>query len=116
MGYLLNTSIVGYFKNRWKIITGILVLICFLAVAGIAFAVVPVIGFPIFAVTLYIWYVPGVLFDWTGFFTFNEFGANPNGLAGYIIMFLFYVVVAAVLAAPFGGKKHRPADKYKHQS
>ena len=104
---MLNNGIVGYFKNRWKIILGLLVLIGLLATAGVRAGGLPIIGSPLFLAALFIWYLPGVLFEWTGLFTFHEFGAIPKGVAGYIVMFLFYVALAVLLAAPCGRQKSK---------
>jgi len=106
----LNNGIVGYFKNRWKVILGLLALICLIALGGVRAGGLPIIGLPLFLAALLIWYVPGILFEWTGLFTFHEFGAIPKGIAGYVVMFVFYVAIAALLAAPFGGKKPKNTD------
>jgi hypothetical protein len=55
-----------------------------------------------------IWYVPGVLFGWTGLFEYHEFGANPAGWAGHAVMFAFYVCVAALASWPFGPRRAAP--------
>ena len=66
---------------------------------------IPLIGTPIFLASLFLWYIPGILFAWTGFFEFHEFGAAPTGVIGHIIMFLFYAAIAWVLSLPFAPRR-----------
>ena len=94
---------IKFLKPRWKIIVGLLVFIGMLATGGIWLGVfLPVIGTPIFLAALFVWYIPGIVFHWTGYFSYSEFGAAPNAWQGYMIMFFFYLVIAIILSIPFG--------------
>ncbi len=58
-----------------------------------------------------LWYIPGILFNWTGYFKYHEFGASPSGWEGFVIMFVFYACIAVLLSWPFGrAKKARPGS------
>ncbi len=92
-----------FLKPRWKIILGFLVFVGVMATFGIWLGVfIPILGTPIFMAALYIWYIPGVVFNWTGYFTYSAFGAAPNAWQGYVIMTLFYLAIGVVLSIPFG--------------
>ena len=66
---------------------------------------IPFLGGIFFIVGLMVWYIPGVLFAWTGFFEYHEFGAAPVGVPGYLVMLLFYGAVAVVATWPFAPKR-----------
>lgn len=97
-------------RRRWWAFGAIIGLIYFLAFFGVWGGVyIPFLGTPLFLGGLMLWYVPGVVFNWTGFFEYHEFGAAPTGWEGHVIMFLFYALIAALLSWPFGWKKkNRP--------
>lgn len=52
-----------------------------------------------------LWYIRGIVFNWTGYFEYHEFGAAPTGWEGHLIMLLFHVSIAVLLNWPFGGEK-----------
>jgi hypothetical protein len=84
----------------------ILGLVYALAFAGPGFAIfIPVLGGPLFLAGLMIWYVPGVLFAWTGLFRYHEFGAEPTGWQGHAVMLAFYACVTLVASWPFAPKR-----------
>ncbi len=85
-----------------SILVGIFALGFFGVSAGIF---IPLIGGVFFLAGLFVWYVPGVLFGWTGFFEYHEFGAAPAGVPGYVVMLLFYGAVAVVASWPFAPKR-----------
>jgi hypothetical protein len=89
-----------------KAFAGIMAAIYVLALFGVWVGLmVPFIGTPIFLASLYLWYIPGILFAWTGFFAFHEFGAAPTGMIGHIVMFLFYAAIAWLLSLPFAQRR-----------
>jgi hypothetical protein len=96
-------------RRRWQAFALILALIYVLALFGVWLAIsIPVLGAPLFLASLTIWYIPGVLFGWTGLFTFHEFGAAPAGWAGHLVMFAFYACLAGLASWPFGrAQEHR---------
>ena len=96
-----------FFQKRWKIVLFILVAIYFLALFGLWISVlIPFGGDLLFLAGLMIWYLPGVLFSWTGFFEFHEFGASPTVWQGYVVMFLFYFGFAVLVSLPFGRNRN----------
>lgn len=97
-------------KARWLAFGAILGLVYFLAVFGV-WLLLPGLGDWPFMAGLMIWYVPGVLFEWTGWFAYHAFGASPTGWPGHLLMFLFYAAIAFLLSWPFGrlGKRRSPA-------
>lgn len=95
-------------RRRWRALGIIIGLIYFLAIFGVWVAVfIPFLGGPLFLGGLMTWYLPGIVFEWTGFFKYHEFGAAPTGWIGHVIMFLFYAAIAFVLSWPFGREKKR---------
>jgi len=64
----------------------------------------PFIGGVFFLAGLFAWYIPGIVFAWTPFFEFHEFGAAPTGIIGHLIMLAFYAAVAALISWPFREK------------
>ena len=94
---------IAFLKPRWKIIAGILIVAGLLATFGTSLGIfIPILGTPIFLGALFLWYIPGIVFNWTGYFTYNEFGAAPNAWQGYAIMILFYLAIAVIISLPFG--------------
>ncbi len=94
---------INFLKPRWKIILGFLFSVGLLATLGTSLGIfIPVLGTPIFVVALFLWYIPGIIFNWTGYFAFHEFGAAPSAWQGYVIMILFYLAVAIIVSLPFG--------------
>jgi len=97
-------------KVRPWVVLVVLAVIYALAFLGVWVAVyVPFLGGPFFLIGLMIWYVPGVLFAWTGWFAFHEFGAAPAGWPGHVVMFLFYLAIAVALSLPFGRRPRNAA-------
>lgn len=95
-------------RKRWKVFGAIVGGVYFLATFGVWVAIyIPFLGGPFFLAGLMMWYVPGMVFQWTGFFEFHQFGAAPSGFIGHVIMFLFYAAIAFVLSWPFGREKKR---------
>ena len=89
-------------RRRWRafgIILSTIYLLAFFGPWGAIF--IPLIGGPLFFAGLMIWFLPGLLFGWTGLFVFHEFGAAPAGWTGHVVMLAFYVAVAAILSWPF---------------
>lgn len=87
------------FLQRWKIALIFMGIVYFLAIFGVWVAVfIPFVGGPLFIAGLMIWYIPGLLFHWTGYFAWHEFGAAPNGWQGHVIMFVFYLGIAVVVS------------------
>ncbi len=96
----------SFFARRWKIIAAVMAVIYFFATIGLwTMLMLPVVGTAVFIAGLYIWFIPGIVFVWTGFFDIHEFGASPNGIAGHIVMFLFYLAIAILISLPFGRRK-----------
>lgn len=90
-------------RNRWWAFGVILALLYFFATLGLwVGTAIPLLGTAFFVVGLMLWYIPGILFSWTGFFRFHEFGADPTGWQGHAIMLVFYGCVAALLSWPLG--------------
>jgi hypothetical protein len=95
-------------RKRWWAFGLILGLIYFLALFGVWLTIfIPFLGTPLFITRLMIWYIPGILFSWTGLFAFHEFGASPTGWLGHLVMFGFYACVAAIASWPFGLTRKR---------
>jgi hypothetical protein len=89
-------------RRRWRAFATILALIYLLAILGPWVAIfIPLLGGPLFLAGLMIWFVPGVLFGWTGLFEFHEFGAHPANWAGHLVMLAFYAAIAGLLSWPF---------------
>ncbi len=87
------------FIHRWKVALIFMGIVYFLAIFGVWVAIfIPFVGGPLFIAGLMIWYVPGLLFHWTGYFVWHEFGAAPNGWQGHVIMFVFYLGIAVVVS------------------
>ena len=42
--------------------------------------------------------IVGILFKWTNLFNFQEFGAYPEGMLGWILVILFYLVISFLLS------------------
>lgn len=102
-------SILDFNRRRWHAFGAILGLVYFLAIFGVWVAVfIPILGTPLFLGGLMIWYIPGILFEWTGFFEFHQFGAAPTGWVGHVIMFLLYAAIAVLLSWPFGRDRKQP--------
>ena len=90
------------FLQRWKVALIFMGIIYFLATISVWVAVfVPFVGGPLFLAGLMIWYVPGLLFHWTRYFVWHEFGAAPAGWQGHLVMFLFYLGVAVLVSLLF---------------
>jgi hypothetical protein len=97
------TGILVFNRRRWKAFATLMGLIYFVAICGVSVAIyIPILGTPFFLVGLLLWYIPGVIFYWTGFFAYHEFGAGPTGWEGQVIMFLFYAIIAFIVSWPFG--------------
>lgn len=93
-------------QRRWRVFLAVLGVIYFLAYVGVFVAIyIPFIGGLFFLAGLYVWYIPGIVFAWTPFFEFHEFGAAPTGVIGHLIMLAFYAAVAALISWPFREKK-----------
>ena len=93
-------------RRRVKIFVIILAAIFTLAFFGVSIGIfIPILGTFFFLGGLFIWYVPGILFAWTGFFEFHEFGAAPNGVLGYIVTLLFYAAIVLIATLPFAPKR-----------
>ena len=88
----------------WITLAGIY-LLAFFGPWGAIF--IPFIGGPLFLAGLMVWFVPGLLFGWTGLFEFHEFGARPAGWAGHLVMLAFYAAIAALVSWPFRLKRKR---------
>ncbi len=89
-----------------KVFGAILISVYALAFFGVWVSIfIPLIGTPIFLASLFLWYIPGILFAWTGFFEFHEFGAAPTGVIGHIVMFVFYAAIAWLLSLPFAPRR-----------
>ncbi len=96
-------------RRRWWIFGFILALVYCVTYFGVWGILIPFVGAPLFLAGLMLWYVPGVLFSWTGFFAFHEFGASAAGWEGHVIVVIFYACVAMLLSWPFApGKPPRP--------
>jgi hypothetical protein len=99
-------SLFKFHSRRWwafGVILAALYLVLFLgAWVGIF---IPLVGGYLFLAGLMLWYLPGILFNWTGLFRYHEFGAEPTGVAGYVVMLLFYAAIAFVLSWPFVRRK-----------
>jgi hypothetical protein len=90
-------------RQRWMVFGAIVALVYLLAFIGPGGAIyLPLVGGLLFLTSLMLWFVPGVLFAWTGFFTFHEFGASPTGWQGHLIMLLFYVCLSFLMSWPCG--------------
>lgn len=95
-------GVLDFDSRRWTAFGVILGLVYFLAFFGVwAAHLIPILGTPLFLAGLMVWYLPGVLFGWTGFIRFHEFGAAPTGWEGHLIMMVVYVCVAVLLSWPF---------------
>ncbi len=102
-------SLFRFSRRRWSVFGLILALVYCLTYLGIGGILIPFVGGPLFLASLMLWFVPGVLFAWTGFFEFHEFGASPTGWAGHAVMVIFYASAALLLSWPFGpGKPAKP--------
>lgn len=98
-----------FYRRRWMpfgiILTAIYLLLYF-PVWGI---VVPFLGAPMFMAALMLLLVPSVLFSWTGFFEFAEFGVSFVYWEGHAVIVVFYACVALLLSWPFSrGKPAHP--------
>ncbi len=99
-----------FFAPRRKIIAAILATIYILATFGIwLVGIVPYVGTAIFIAGLWIWLAPAIVFEWTGYFRYHEFGGSPTGWQGHLIMFAFYFAIATLISLPFG--KKQPKNK-----
>ena len=97
---------VAFDRRRTIVFVSVLALILGLGTFGVSVGImIPFLGGAFFLLGLFIWYVPGVLFAWTGLFRFHEFGAAPNGVAGYVVMALFYAALAVVVSWPFAPRQ-----------
>ena len=95
-------SLFAFDRRRLKVFGAILGVIYGLAILGVWVAIyIPFIGGVFFLAGLMVWYLPGILFAWTGLFAYHEFGAAPTGVAGHIVMLLFYATVALIASWPF---------------
>ncbi len=95
-------------RRRWRAFGFILAGFYVLAFFGVWVAIyVPFVGGPFFLAGLMVWFVPGLLFEWTGLFQFHEFGAAPTGWAGHVVMLVFYAFVSALLSWPFARPRKR---------
>lgn len=104
-------------RGRWLAFAAILALIYFVAFFGVWGAIfIPLLGGPLFIAGLMLWYIPGIVFDWTGYFKFHEFGAAPTGWEGHLIMLFFYACVAILLSWPFGLKERRNRSAKRRDS
>ena len=93
-------------RRRTIAFASILALIFGLGFLGVSVGImIPLIGGISFILGLLVWYIPGVLFAWTGLFEYHEFGAAPIGIPGYLVMLLFYAAVAVVASWPFAPKR-----------
>lgn len=93
-------------QRRRRIFLAVLGGIYALAYLGVFVAIyIPFIGGPFFLAGLMVWLLPGLVFQWTPFFEFHEFGAAPIGIIGHLIMLAFYAAVAALISWPFREKK-----------
>ncbi len=102
-------SLFRFGPRRWWALGIILAVVYALTYLGIGGISIPFLGTPLFLAGLMLWLVPGVLFAWTGFFEFHEFGATPAGWAGHAVIIIFYTCVAVLLSWPFGpGKPAKP--------
>jgi hypothetical protein len=96
-------------RRRWWAFGILLGSICFLTFLGGWFMVmVPFLGGFLFLARLMLYFVPGVVFAWTGLFEFHEFGASPTGWPGYVVMLAFYAVLALLMSWPFGRTRPKP--------
>jgi hypothetical protein len=93
--------------DRRRTIAFVSVLAAFLGLGLFAGISIPFVGGAFFLLGLFIWYVPGALFAWTGFFQFHEFGASPTGVAGYLVMAFFYAALAAVVSWPLAPRRRQ---------
>lgn len=96
----------GLWKQRqWRVFLGVLGVVYFLAYVGVFVAIyIPFIGGPFFMAGLMMWFLPGLVFQWTPFFEFHQFGAAPVGIIGHLIMLAFYAALAALISWPFRKK------------
>jgi len=104
------TSLLRFNKQRWRAFVIILGVLYFLLYVGVWGVVIPFIGVVFFLASLMLWYIPGILFNWTGFFEFHEFGASPTGLVGHAVIAIFYACAALLISWPFGRVKSSPAE------
>ncbi len=106
-----------FFAPRYKIILALLIPVLLLAVFGRTMgASLPIIGIPVFIISILVWYLPALVFAGSGLFIIHELGASTTGWVGDVVMFLFYFAVATLISLPFGGKwrKKRKARKQKN--
>lgn len=93
-------------QRRWRVFLAVLGIVYLLAYVGVFVAIyIPFIGGPFFLAGLMVWFLPGLVFQWTPFFEFHEFGAAPTGVVGHLLMFVFYAALAALISWPFREKK-----------
>jgi hypothetical protein len=93
--------LLAFDRRRWRAFWITLATIYLLALFGPWVAIfIPLIGAPLFFAGLMIWFVPGLLFGWTGLFEFHEFGAAPAGWTGHLVMLAFYAAIAAIVSWP----------------
>lgn len=86
-------------RQFWILSAAILAAVYLMAFFGAWIgAAISFLGTEFFIAQLLVWFVPGVLFEWTGLFEYHEFGASPVGFGGYAVMFLFYAAVAMGLS------------------
>ena len=98
-------------RRRWWVFGGILGFLGFVISGAILMNFVPApISTAMFIAYLMFWFIPSILFEWTGFFELHEFGGSPNGWEGYLIVVLFYVALAFLISWPFAGRK-KPKDQ-----
>ena len=99
---------IKFLKPRWKIILGLLIFVGLLATGGIWLGVfIPVIGTPIFLWPPCSSGIFRELFS-TGLDILpiaNSVPA-PNAWQGYLLMFIFYLVIAIILSIPFGRSRN----------
>jgi hypothetical protein len=89
-------------QRRWRVFVLILGVACGLAYLGVWLGfLIPFLGQFLFIAGLAVWYVVGILFGWTGFFEFSEFGATPASWPAHVVMMAFYAAVAVLASLPF---------------
>ncbi|MEE8504874.1 MAG: hypothetical protein V3S40_01495 [Kiloniellales bacterium] len=94
-------------RRRWVVFGVILTVIYLLVYFGVWGIMIPFLGAPLFIAALMLLFVPSVLFSWTGFFEFAEFGMKSATWEGHAVIVVFYACVALLLSWPFG--RVRPA-------
>ncbi len=96
-------------RRRWIAFGVMLTVIYLLVYFGVWGIFIPFLGAPLFLASLTLLFVPGILFTWTGFFEFAEFGVSSASWEGHAVIVIFYACVAILLSWPFGpGKPVKP--------